>query len=135
MDVPNSLVIRRGVILHSTIFKQIDHGKFFVIIGEDEKNYIGLFFINSNISFFNSKPALLKMQYPICKKDYNFLKHDSFLCCTEITTLNKKELSISISNKITMVKGFLQDEHLKDILNLVRTSNLFSDKEKKTFFK
>ncbi len=42
MILPDSLLIKRGVILHSTIFEYIDHGKFFVIIGEDEENYIGL---------------------------------------------------------------------------------------------
>lgn len=44
MILPDSVLIKRGVILHSTIFEYIDHGKFFVIIGEDEDNYIGLFF-------------------------------------------------------------------------------------------
>lgn len=35
MDIPNSLLekqIDRGTILHSTMFKNIDHGKFFVVI-------------------------------------------------------------------------------------------------------
>jgi hypothetical protein len=101
MKLPESLVIQRGVILHSTIFEYIDHGKFFVIIGEDEQNYIGLFFINSNINYFNCKQELFEMQYPLLKRDYSFLDYDSFLCCTEITTLNKQKLSESFStNKI-----------------------------------
>ena len=58
MILPNSLLIKRGVILHSTIFEYIDHGKFFVIIGEDEENYIGLFFINSKHKLLQSQTGI-----------------------------------------------------------------------------
>ena len=135
MILPNSLIIKRGVILHSTIFEYIDHGKFFVIIGEDNDNYIGLFFINSNINYFNRKQTLFEMQYPLLKRDYEFLDYDSFLCCTEITKLNKKKLSDSFSTKISENKGVLQQEHLDDVLNLVRKSKLFTDEEKEIYFK
>lgn len=36
MDIPSALIeiqIARGTILHSTMFQNIDHGKFFVIVG------------------------------------------------------------------------------------------------------
>ncbi len=135
MILPNSLLIKRGVILHSTIFEYIDHGKFFVIIGEDEENYIGLFFINSNINYFNHKQELFEMQYPLLKRDYEFLDYDSFLCCTEITKLNKKKLSDSFSSKVSEYKGALQQEHLDAVLNLVRKSKLFTDEEKEIYFK
>lgn len=132
--MPDSILIKRGVILHSTIFEYIDHGKFFVIIGEDEDNYVGLFFINSNINYFNHKQELLEMQYPLLKRDYKFLDYDSFLCCTEITLLDKKELSDSFSTKVTEYKGVLQQEHLDDVLTLVRNSKLFTDEEKEIYF-
>ena len=135
MNLPESLVIQRGVILHSTIFEYIDHGKFFVIIGEDEQNYIGLFFINSNINYFNCKQELFEMQYPLLKRDYSFLDYDSFLCCTEITTLNKQKLSESFSTNKTEYKGVLLQEHLDEVLNRVRNSKLFTDEEKETYFK
>lgn len=135
MILPDSLLIKRGVILHSTIFEYIDHGKFFVIIGEDEDNYIGLFFINSNINYFNKKQELFEMQYPLLKRDYEFLDYDSFLCCTEITTLNKKKLSDSFLTKVTEYKGTLQQEHLDDVLTFVRNSKLFTDEEKEIYFK
>lgn len=134
MILPDSVLIKRGVILHSTIFEYIDHGKFFVIIGEDEDNYVGLFFINSNINYFNHKQELLEMQYPLLKRDYKFLDYDSFLCCTEITLLDKKELSDSFSTKVTEYKGVLQQEHLDDVLTLVRNSKLFTDEEKEIYF-
>lgn len=36
MEIPDLLIeskIDRGVILHSTMFENIDHGKFFVVVG------------------------------------------------------------------------------------------------------
>ena len=135
MILPGSLLIKRGVILHSTIFEYIDHGKFFVIIGEDEQNYIGLFFINSNINFFNRKQELLEMQYPLLKRDYAFLDYDSFLCCTEITLLNKLQLENSFASHITEYKGELQQSHLEAVMELVRRSKIFTDEEKEKYFK
>lgn len=74
------------------------------------------------------------MQYPLLKRDYKFLDYDSFLCCTEITLLDKKELSDSFSTKVTEYKGVLQQEHLDDVLTLVRNSKLFTDEEKEIYF-
>ena len=137
MDLPVSLIIKRGAILHTDLFiGTIGHCKFIVIIGEDAENYIGLFFINSNIhrNIFN-KQELLNLQYPLLQKDYNFLEYDSFLSCTEITKLNKVALSKSMSENQTRFKSMLKDEHLKEILNLVRNSSVFSKKEKEIYFR
>ena len=135
MDLPISLVIQRGCILHSTMFDDIDHGKFFVIIGEKDENYVGFFFINSNINPINQKPEQLKMQYLLRPADYDFLTHDSFLCCTEITPIDKSKLATSINNGETTTKGMLIQEHIDEILSMVRESKLFSEREKDTFFK
>lgn len=40
-------IIERGAIHHSDIFADIDHGKFFVIIGVDENYVAGFFYYNS----------------------------------------------------------------------------------------
>ena len=135
MDLPVSLVIQRGSILHSTVFDNIDHGKFFVIIGENDKNYVGFFFINSNINPINQKPEQLKMQYLLRPSDYSFLTHDSFLCCTEVSSIPKEKLALSIEEGITTVKGVLNQNHIDDVLEMVRMSKLFSKSEKETFFK
>lgn len=53
MEIPDFLIeskIDRGTILHSTMFEDIDHGKFFVIIGVNAEYVAGFFFINSNIN-------------------------------------------------------------------------------------
>lgn len=74
MELPQKLtesVICRGAILHSTQFDDIDHGKFFVVIGVSQDCVVGFFFINSNIHpALRNRPEQLAMQYPMRRKDY-----------------------------------------------------------------
>ena len=70
MDLPISLIddcfVKRGQILHSDIFEDIDHPKFIVIIGVSQTEVAGFFYINSKINrFINTKTEQLLMQYPI----------------------------------------------------------------------
>lgn len=137
MQLPKKLfesVIERGSILHSTMFKNIDHDKFFVIIGINEDSIAGFFFINSNINIhLEDKPEQFSMQYPMKKKDYAFLHYDSFLCATNIETIPKSELADSISNGITKFIDRMKDDDLEAILKAARTSRLFSNYQKKQF--
>lgn len=53
MELPTILieeVVRRGQILYSDIFEEIDHAKFFVVIGVTEDAIAGFFYINSEIN-------------------------------------------------------------------------------------
>lgn len=138
MEIPAKLIensIKRGTILHSTIFEEIDHGKFFVVIGVYEDSIAGFFFINSNIhpSLFK-KPEQLAMQYPLKCADYGFLKYDSFLCATNILVKDRSELAESIGQGVTAIVGEMKRNHLEEVLDMVRVSKLFSKKEKECFF-
>lgn len=138
MELPLELtenLIERGSILHSDIFADIDHGKFFVIIGVDKDFIAGFFFINSNINrAIWNKNEQLAMQYPLKRGDYDFLRYDSFLNATNIITRSRKELSESIREGRTSVIGHLKQEHLEDVLDMVRNSKLFNKIEKSRFF-
>lgn len=135
-ELLSKLVTSRGTILHSNTFPDIDHGKFFVIIGENEKEFVGYFFINSNINHsLANKQEQLDLQYPINHKDYNFLTHTSFIGCHNIKTIEKEKLCLSIQNNKTKIKGQLKEDDLENILEMVRNSRLYSKIEKKTFFK
>lgn len=130
-----ALSIRRGTVFHSTMFEEIDHGKFFVVIGENDKELVGFFFINSWInSFIQRKPEMLKLQFPISDEDYDFLSHNSFLNCSSLTTIDKAKLSNSIATGETTIKGQLSDEDVSGILGLVRNSKLYSKIERESFF-
>lgn len=81
-------LVSRGQILHSDIFEDIDHAKFFVVIGISDDAVAGFFYINSEINrFINNKDEQLLMQYPLFKSDYKFLSHDSYICATNVVKL------------------------------------------------
>lgn len=138
MDLPTALLshhIDRGTILHSNMFEEIGHGKFFVIIGVTKEYVAGFFFINSEIhpSIMN-KSEQFAMQYPLKCKDYPFLKYDSFLCATNIIKRSISHLTSSIEKGDTSFIGNMIEEHINDVLEKARQSRLFSKKDKEMFF-
>ena len=69
----------------SDSFDNINHAKFFAIMGVYQDMIAGFFFINSRIHpIIERKPELFDMQYPLRKKDYAFLRYDSFLGANEL---------------------------------------------------
>ena len=138
MQLPEILydtVIKRGQILHSENFVDIGYGKFFVIMGITDDSIVGFFFINSNINkYLFNKPELLAMQYPMRKEDYAFLRYDSFLCATKILKLNKQDIVSGLQNGTVQIISQLIQEHLDDVLTMVRNSDLFKEREKRLFF-
>lgn len=126
--------IDRGAILHSTIFEDIDHGKFFVIVGVSTDYIAGFFFINSNINkHIESKPAQFAMQYPMKKTDYAFLRYDSFLSATKIKILPRSRLAETMKSGITTFVGTMKKEHMDELLEKARTSELFSKHQIRQF--
>lgn len=137
MDIPSSLIefqLDRGCILHSTMFENIDHGKFFVIVGISQEYVAGFFFINSRVNIhIEGKQEQLNMQYPLRKKDYSFLHHDSFLCATKIEKIGRSKLAQTISDGTTTIIGNMKTEHMEELLEKARESRLFSRIQKKQF--
>lgn len=138
MDLPKELIdltIDRGAIILSSIFSNIDHDKFFVIIGVDEENIAGFFFINSNINFkINNKPEQLDLQFEINNRDYSFLDHTSYICATEVMKISKNTLVESLQSGLSKKVGQLTTEDTDNILNKVRESKLFSNITKIKYF-
>lgn len=96
MELPQTLqgrIIERGAILHYAGFNNIDHGKYFVVLGVFENRLAGFSFINSNINERVIKgQEQLELQYPMRPCDYPFLKHLSFLCASDIEQYEISEL-------------------------------------------
>ena len=137
MELPVSLIeesIGRGDILLSE-FDGIDHRKFFVVMGISEDKVCGFFFINSNIhpAIFN-KQEQLNLQYPLLHRDYEFLKYDSFLSASNVIERKLSNITEGIKNGTTMVIGKMKDEHVADVVEMVRASNVISERHKKMFF-
>lgn len=138
MELPSELVkilVERGQILYSNIFANIDHPKFFVVVGVTEDEVAGFFYINSKINTnVNTKEEQLRLQFPISKDDYEFLSHDSYISATNVVTLPRDVIVRSMQSGQTLIKGKLLDNHMNDILNKVRSSRLFSKITKDRFF-
>lgn len=138
MELPLQLLqhgIKRGSILLSNCFENIDHAKFFAIIGVYQNYIAGFFFINSRIHpIIQSRPQLFAMQYQLRKRDYHFLKYDSFLSANELQTRTISALTQSMKNGQTSIVGQLTENDLTAILDACRKSDLFSAKEKRQFF-
>ena len=73
------------------------------------------------------------MQYPLRKKDYSFLRHDSFLCATKIEKIERSRLAETINSGITTIIGSMKEEHMEELLEKARESILFSKIQKKQF--
>ena len=138
MELPSELVkilVERGQILYSNIFANIDHPKFFVVVGVTEDEVAGFFYINSRINTnVNTKEEQLRLQFPISKDDYEFLSHDSYISATNVVTLPRDVIVRSMQSGQTLIKGKLLDNHMNDILNKLRSSRLFSKITKDRFF-
>lgn len=138
MDLPLELLqsgIERGTILLSDSFEDIDHAKFFAVIGVYKDSIAGFFFINSRIHpIISSKPGLFAMQYQLRRKDYDFLRYDSFLCANVLQTRLVSNLAKSMKNGQTSIVGKLTEYDLNSVLEACRNCDLFSPKEKRQFF-
>ena len=137
MEIPTTAIagsIQRGDILLSE-FDGIDHRKFFVVMGVSEDKICGFFFINSNIhpAIFN-KQEQLDLQYPLRHQDYPFLKYDSFLCASSVIERKLSDISDGIKNQTTTVIGRMNDDHISDVIRMVRESFVISERHKKMFF-
>lgn len=127
--------VRRGDIFHR--FFQTTNppkSKFFVIVGENEDNFFGFFFINSNINRFVAQSAeMSQMQFPLKSSDYPFLDHLSFIAGHELSVMPKDELFNELRNGTTQWRGKMIEADLEMLLDAASRSCLFSPKEK-TFF-
>jgi hypothetical protein len=129
-------VYHRGTILHSARFDWIDHGKLFVIIGENKADMIGFFFINSNINtkiWLNKR--MLDMQLQLKRADYpDILQYDSFLGCHELVKLSKSILTDWIECGDAQIRGVLNEDDIELILDAALKSPLFTEEEKELYF-
>lgn len=138
MEFPVSSLERficRGAILHSDMFEDIDHGKFFVIAGVSANFVAGFFYVNSNVSrHIFAKPEQLQLQFFMKKDDYPFLKYDSFVCGSSLIKMPREHIAQSIAGGRTSFVGSMKESDMDGLLQAVRDSRLFSQREKRDFF-
>ncbi|MDR1342828.1 MAG: hypothetical protein LBK18_06195 [Prevotellaceae bacterium] len=136
-DALYSSMVKRGAIFISGAFKHIDHPKFFLVMGENEAQEVGYFYINSNVNrYVAANPERMAMQMYIKHDGYpDFLKHGSFIGAHELTTIPKNELTARLKSGAAAYRGELTPDDLDRLLLAVRSSKLFTDEEKEIVFK
>jgi hypothetical protein len=130
-------LIKRGTILHRYFNNTIPpKSKFFVVIGENENNIVGFFFVNTDINnYLKHNRLYFDMQMSVKRSVYGFLNYDSFIDAHELKLIDKTLLHNEITSGNTTFKGCLTRDDIELLLNALRESKLFSSIEKNTFFK
>ena len=67
-------------------------------------------------------------------RDYEFLKYDSFLCASSVIERKLSDISDGIKNGITLIIGKTKEEHVTDVLGMVRASKVISERHKRMYF-
>lgn len=118
-------------------FDEIDHPKFFIIVGlSQDKVFTCSVYINSNIPpAIMNKQALLDLQVPIKGSKYDFLTHDSFVCCSTSLPIETANIQKWIEeSKTCSIKGQLDEEDLENVTTTLINSGLFSEEEIELYF-
>lgn len=67
-------------------------------------------------------------------RDYEFLKYDSFLCASSVIERKLTDISEGIKNGTTSIIGKMKEEHVTDVVEMVRTSKVISKRHKRMYF-
>lgn len=127
--------VARGDIYHRYFTTTIPPKyKFFVIVGETDKAFVGYFFINSNINRYVARNKYMQdMQFPVKVEDYPFLEYTSFVAGHELAYLDKQDLIDELSIGKAQFKGRMLEQDISILLGAAEQSPLFSEKEKELF--
>ena len=118
-------------------FNEIYHPKFFIIVGlSKDKVFTCSVYINSNIPpAIMNKQSLLDLQVPVKGSKYNFLTHDSFVCCSTPLLIEAVNILKWIEEtKTCSIKGQLDVEDLENVTTTLINSGLLSDEEIEIYF-
>ena len=67
-------------------------------------------------------------------RDYEFLKYDSFLCASTVIERRLTDISEGIKDGTNTIIGKMKENHVSDVLEMVRASRIISDRHKQMYF-
>jgi hypothetical protein len=113
-----------------------DHDKFFIIAAiSASRNQVALVFINTriNVKVFPS-PELQALHHKVLQSNYDFLTHDSWVDCSNITEMDYAEVDEFVTQNPQCHKGLIKNKDLRPIMALLGSSNNnITPKKKRTF--
>jgi hypothetical protein len=109
-----------------------DKHKYSIIIGiSDDKFFIGTVFINSLVNAYAiNSPALVALQYEIKQSRYQFLDHNSYVDCSQLTDRVQSSFMREI-NTSGRILGALAKDDLRNVIDLVLGAETILDYYKK----
>lgn len=108
--------------------------KIFIIVGYDPDNKeLKSILINSRLTGFISRNLeLKKLQIYVDPNDYSsFLDHASYICCTEIVSIDIKTFLERMRNGQAKIVGQLTEEHLTRVCENIQKAKVIKRKDKK----
>ena len=84
-------------------------------------------------AIFN-KQEQLNLQYPLLHRDYEFLKYDSFLCASSVIERRLQDITDGLRNRTTQILGRMKEEHIQDVVEMVKASKVISERHKQLYF-
>ena len=62
------------------------------------------------------------------------MKYDSFICASSVIERKLSDISEGIKNGTTTIIGKMKEEHVTDVVEMVRASKVISERHKLMFF-
>ena len=109
--------------------------KFFVVINKSQAGEtLGVVYINSRIHpYILKNPELHACQLLVKPEDHNFLHHESFVDCTNISKLPYDEIVQNVAHTKGCIKGNVNKQELEIIHKLLQSSPKTSKHDLKSF--
>ena len=126
--------LKPGAILYLfSTFTNPNKEKYLIVIHSDPSEWALLFVINSKIHpYISERPHLSDCQVKLCKKDYPFLSHDSYIDCSNvIDEFDLSEIKRQLELDMGRLKGAVTDATRKEILVAVNRARTISLRHKK----
>jgi len=130
--------LKPGVILYLfSTFTNPSKEKYLIVVHIDQPELALLFVINSKIHpFISGQPHLLGCQVKLCKKDYPFLAHDSYVDCSNvIDVFDISAIKKQLVSDLGRLKGTITEETKSQILVAVTKARTISLHHKKMVIK
>ena len=104
----------------------VDHPKYFIVVGKHENNVsLATVYVNTEDTYYELNPTLRSLQKEALKEDYDFLKYNSYIDCSNIIPRNISLIQDTFNRDKDIFVGVVNDNQVDDIIrNLIDSPNV-----------
>lgn len=109
--------------------------KMFIVLGSHEDQCaLGTLLINSTVNQnMHFTLELQALQYKLDSREYSFLKHDSFVDCSEIQQFKNTEILQKVNEDNTKIVGLLSSDDFIGVKKTIISAETIRGRHKKQF--